>query len=1049
MFQKSVLKKHIRSLDKFLLNSAYDKFLKIFSRKRINEIVKLKEEEYAEGFLRDLFVKVLGYKLKPDENFNLVREMKNPTNSKKTDAAILKNGNAIAVIELKSTKTKDLTKVTEQAFNYKNNHPFCKYVITSNFQKLRFYVEHSNEYQEFNLFACKKTDFELLYLILNKENIFIDIPQKLKEETKFHEEKISKKFYKDYSNLKNEIFENLILRNKKIDKLTLFKKSQKLLNRLIFIFFAEDYGLMPPNSIFEIIDKYKKLIQLDEYKKLYEIYKEYFNYINTGREGKFYANNIPAYNGGLFAKDKILDNLKIDDKILKNEVLKLASYDFSTELDVNILGHIFEHSLNEIEEMEKKINLQGFKNLEGLKTSKRKKDGVFYTPKYITQYIVENTIGTLCTEKRKEMNIYEIEFDNSYNTKRGRLNKKGKALFITFNNYKKWLESLKILDPACGSGAFLNQALQFLIKEHKFIDDLTAELTKQKIRLFDTDKNILENNLYGVDINDESVEIAKLSLWLRTAKKGRKLSNLNKNIKCGNSLIDDKKIEKEKAFNWNIEFKEIMKNGGFDIVIGNPPYFNIQTLGRKSKIAQSIQDNYPEIWQDKSDIIFYFIAKAIELSKNKISFIVSNAFLFSDKAKKLRNFILDNTNFTKITNFERYMVFEDALITTAIIELDKNKSKKKTLAYSFKNKKYKQEEISSFLNLDKNYFSVNFEKNKVFALVNNKISKINEKIDNNYPKIKDIIKIGKGMETAANKVFIFNNYPFQFPKEFIKKRMSGEIIKKYGIENLKEYILYFENIENFDELTKSIQNHLLKNKKFLENRADKKRRKTAKWWNYTFPMHKNFYHLDKIFCSYRAKENIFCFDDSNEYIGLTNTTVIFDTNENINLKYLLTCLNSKVLNFRYKSIGKQTGSGVFEYVPNAVEKLPIPEISKEKQKPFIEKSDKMISLHKKLEFEKHNFLKTLQEEKGIIKLTKKLQNFQLLKYDEFKNNLRKQKIKIKLGSENNEWREYFEKTKEKINHLQIQIDKTDKIIDKMVYKLYKLNEEEIKIICEN
>ena len=182
--------------------------------------------------------------------------------------------------------------------------------------------------------------------------------------------------------------------------------------------------------------------------------------------------------------------------------------------------------------------------------SKRKKDGVFYTPKYITQYIVENTIGTLCNEKWTELEIEEIEFDGTYRTKDGNLSKKGKKLYQKLNDYKEWLLSLKIVDPACGSGAFLNQALNFLIREHKNIDDIIAELTNTTLRLFDTEKLILENNLFGVDINEESVEIAKLSLWLRTARKDRKLSNLNNNIKCGNSLIGDVKVAGDKAFHW-------------------------------------------------------------------------------------------------------------------------------------------------------------------------------------------------------------------------------------------------------------------------------------------------------------------------------------------------------------------------------------------------------------------------------------------------------------------------------------------------------------------
>ncbi len=1287
IFQKSVIQKHLSKYDANELVTAYNKFNKIFNAQKISRIKDFKEEEYQDGFLRDLFVEVLGYTLKTDnQNFNLEREFKNQSDGKKADGAIIKDGKAVAVIELKSTKTKDLTSITEQAFNYKNNQPGCKYIITSNFQKIRFFIDYSNEYEEFDLFNLQQTEFNLLYLILNKESILTDKPQILKDETKFHEQNISKELYNDYSNFKRKIYDNLVIKNPQIDKLTLFKKSQKLLDRLLFIFFAEDCGLLPPNSITRIIEKYERLKDDDFYQPLYVIYKQYFGYMNIGRKGKVAVDDIPAYNGGLFASDEVLDNVLIDDKILKEDCLKLSAYDFNTDVDVNILGHIFEHSLSEIEEMEQNLTLQEFKTLGELKTSKRKKDGVFYTPKYITQYIVENTIGTLCVEKRKEMNIYEIEFDDTFvsNAKthgkaaqQKKLTNKGKELFEKLNEYKKWLLSLKILDPACGSGAFLNQALLFLISEHKLIDNLIADLTGDKMGLFNTDKEILENNLFGVDINEESVEIAKLSLWLRTAQKGRKLSSLNDNIKCGNSLIDDPEVAGDKAFDWYKEFPQMFKkkdkkawhittathnsiysqrmfdykvktgeaiwlsekeeiiisetiaeivkeskdanneicpidiveynicgdhlhmllvceekeltkivgkikamtarrcnieigrtiqitkghatlqasertekkieenkitrghaplptrgetqsplwtqkfgkklitdneqytntinyirnnrkkhelpenkniekiinsflcdtkhafrdeyNGGFDVVIGNPPYFNIQTYGIKSIIAKSIQDKYPEIWQDKSDIIFYFIAKAIQLTKNKIGFIVSNAFLFSNKAQKLRNYILENTSIEKIINFEQYMVFKDASITTAIIELNKNKTNLNTVAYSFKNKKYTENYISNVINTKTNYYKIKLQKNKVFPLVDSKINDLNDKIDNNFPKLNTIIKIGKGMETAANKVFIFKDNIKQFPKEYIKKRMSGEIINKYNINSLIEYILYFENVEKFEDLPIIIQNHLIENKDFLENRADKKRRKTAKWWNYTFPMHKEFYHLDKIWCSYRAKENIFCFDNTGEYIGLTNTTVIFATNENLDLKYLLVLLNSRVLDFRHKNQAKQTGGGVFEYVPNVVEKLPIPLISKKSQQPFIEKADKMLLLNKDLQTEKNNFLKTVKEElltRGhaplpttplpsnatlpnkhkSLSISKKIQNFQNLEYDEFKKELRKQKIVINLGDENNQWREYFNTTKAKINELQSQINKTDKEIDKMVYALYELTDEEIEIV---
>ncbi|MBE9561417.1 MAG: type I restriction enzyme HsdR N-terminal domain-containing protein, partial [Proteobacteria bacterium] len=141
IFQKSIIQKHLANLNQ--LDEAFQKFKNIYNFDKIQLIKTLKEEEYQDGFLRDIFVNVFDYILKPDENFNLVREFKNQTDSKKADGAILQDDKAIAIIELKSYKTKDLTTVTQQAFNYKNNQPQCKYVITSNFQKLRFYIDYT------------------------------------------------------------------------------------------------------------------------------------------------------------------------------------------------------------------------------------------------------------------------------------------------------------------------------------------------------------------------------------------------------------------------------------------------------------------------------------------------------------------------------------------------------------------------------------------------------------------------------------------------------------------------------------------------------------------------------------------------------------------------------------------------------------------------------------------------------------------------------------------------------------------------------------------
>ena len=551
LFQNSVVAKYLKKQDKTHLTKQWNDFKNHFHNPTIQENIRnSKEEQYQEGFLRDLFVKILGYSLNPDTNFNLTTEYKNVKDSKKADGAILVDDKVKAVIELKGTNTTDLGKIETQAFGYKNNQPDCVYVITSNFEKIRFYIDNAIEHIEFNLFTLTEADFDLLYLCLAFENISKNIAKKIKDESVSEEDVITKKLYKDYSLFKRELHQNLVQLNPEFDPLDLFKKSQKLLDRFLFLFFGEDRHLLPPNSVRLILAQWKQLQELDEYTPLYDRFKKYFGYLNTGYKGKQY--DVYAYNGGLFKPDAILDSIKIDDDLLYTHTLKLSEYDFASEVDVNILGHIFENSLNELDEI--KAQLEGT-DIDKTKT-KRKKDGVFYTPKYITKYIVENTIGKLCEEKKVALVINDEDY---FATKEHAPlpKKKKQELLEKLDTYRKWLLQLTICDPACGSGAFLNQALDFLIEEHQYIDELQAKLFGDALVLTDMENSILENNLFGVDLNEESVEIAKLSLWLRTAQPNRKLNDLSGNIKCGNSLIDDPEVAGDKAFNWQQAFPQV------------------------------------------------------------------------------------------------------------------------------------------------------------------------------------------------------------------------------------------------------------------------------------------------------------------------------------------------------------------------------------------------------------------------------------------------------------------------------------------------------------
>ena len=626
LLQKSVLKNVTQDESKVALRWAeYQKYLQ-----KLDFIKTVKEEKYQDGFLKDIFENCLGYTLDSTNpyDFNLEREKKNETDTKKADGVIYVDNQVIGVIELKAQDTKNLDKIETQAFNYHNSHTNSKYIIISNFDELRFYIDKKTAYEKFSLFNLSYEEFKKFHLLLSYESIKNGTALKLKEKSASFEKDISNKLYKDFSLFRTHLFENLV-KNNTLDKAQLLRLTQKLCDRIIFILFAEDRGLLTPNTIREIREEFSSQ-KFTSY-SLYDIYKFYFDAINKGNEKL----NIPKYNGGLFAQDKTLDSLIIDDECLDMEAQKLSDYDFMSDVGVNILGHIFEQSLTDLEEINASINEVEFDS----KKTKRKKDGVFYTPEYITKYIVENTLGKLCDDKREELKLTDITVPKNSKkpTKKEQLQKDN------LQEYRNWLLNLKILDPACGSGAFLNQALDFLIKEHQSLQkdlvvmgDITA--------YYEIEKSILENNLYGVDINEDAVEIAKLSLWLRTATKGRELTKLADKILCANSLLD-------------MPFEE----GTFDVVIGNPPYV------RNTALRKEEREFYDKIYfvADKQyDLYVLFNELAIKIGKKDglIGFIQPNKFLSADYGLNTVNYIIHNAEIVLIKNVSLDKTFEDASV---------------------------------------------------------------------------------------------------------------------------------------------------------------------------------------------------------------------------------------------------------------------------------------------------------------------------------------------------------------------------------------------------
>ena len=740
--------------------------------------------------------------------------------------------------------------------------------------------------------------------------------------------------------------------------------------------------------------------------------------MNTGYEGKKYE--IFAYNGGLFAPDKILDTIKISDDLLYKHTINLSNYDFESEVSVNILGHIFEHSLTEIETIQAQLEGQ---EIDKSKT-KRKKDGVFYTPKYITKYIVDNTVGKLCDEKKIEIGIDENEFNKD---RKGRKQATLKKLSKQLDDYRNWLLQITICDPACGSGAFLNQALQFLIAEHRYIDELKAKLLGDAMVFSEVQNEILENNIFGVDINQESVEIAKLSLWLRTAKKGRKLKTLNNNVKCGNSLIDDLQIAGEKAFNWSEQFPDVFSKGGFDVIIGNPPY---GTISNKDSV-EYFKSNFSS-FQGNLENYCFFTELFISLAKNEsgeVGLIIPTTWLTIPQFENLRKVVLSN-RLNSIIDLPT-KVFGDADLDTIIGTITKTNNlgevkvssvDKATIA-SF------ESSVSKFVNIDQNIW-LESDNHKINLDYNPLIEAIIKKVKAESLMLKDLFNVSQGIVPYA-RVEMYKSMEKEVADEIVDKRLWHSNYKK-DMDFKPE--LKGEDVTRFS--VKWNGNQYVRYGTWLAR-----------------PRTSNFFKEPRILIREITRGNKLNagFTDNELYNnpGIIN---IIDKDDNTNLNLMLTLLaivNSSFMYFYHLNTSPKAKlkTSIPKILIKDCENLPIPTRELLLSSNLNELTTEIIELKKQLINRKENVVSFLSSRFELNSVSKKLKSWHLLDIKTLVKELKKQKVNISI-SEQAELDTYIKDQQEIYNNVQNDYNLLEKKIDNSVFRMFQLSENEIEIITK-
>jgi hypothetical protein len=591
---------HKASLDIRLQDEAYKQAYEIICRwADLDSSGKLedKKETTLEGeFITEVFGKALGYTLFSENEKQWNIQQKYFVNGGEADAAIglfeqNQKNPPVALIELKGPKANldrdrfNGRTAVQQCWDYLNAVPDCPWGIVSNYVSFRLYNRNHTprEYQLFVLQDLKKEDvFQQFYYLFQKGALLPIAPGRLPRaerlllETGERQQEVGDELYKNYHSNRMALIHHLTKppHDKPLEKA--IRVAQKIMDRIIFVAFCEDKGLLPSRTINKAYSQIPPFARVTNPR--WRNFLDLFRSIDKGNK----EHGISPFDGGLFRKDEEVDDLQLDDN-WTNFFDSISRYDFRDEVNVDVLGHLFEKSVNAIE----RIRLGGLFDAEYKddakpkmkKSAERKKFGIYYTPPEFTSFITYKTIAKVIEQRFKEvakkLGIKQKDIESPEPDA-----KLARYWDLCFNI----LRAIKIIDPACGSGAFLIKAYDIFEEKYNevvdqliFHDGKKAEQLKKQIPDF-----ILQDNIYGVDLSPESVEITQLALWIRSADEGKTLSDLSKNVVCGNSLVDDTEVH-PRAMDWQKQFPEIFsrEKPGFDCVIGNPPWERMKLQERE------------------------------------------------------------------------------------------------------------------------------------------------------------------------------------------------------------------------------------------------------------------------------------------------------------------------------------------------------------------------------------------------------------------------------------------------------------------------------------
>lgn len=1059
LFNKKTLTRHIKADP---IPSAHLVALKAW-RELISSgrISRLKETALHGQFASKIVEGVLGYQgAASGANYNVSTEQSILRGS--VDLALGRFGgktpDIVAPFELKGADTRNLDAImpgrnkspVQQAWEYAMNARGVKWVVVSNMIELRLYGfgEGTSAYEEFRLDQLTDPEeYARFMLLLSAENLLSDRTTELLKESRREDKDITDSLYQDYKTLRLKLLSAVQEDDAAIAPLDAIALAQKILDRVLFIAFAEDTGLLPNNTLenaFVARDPYNPRPVWDNFKGL-------FRAIDVGNNEL----KIPRYNGGLFRDDAVINGLNIPDEICEG-FKTLGEYDFASEVSVTVLGHIFEQSIADVERLQAIARGEEEEPERTTGTSgRRKRDGVVYTPDYIARFIVAETLGTHLREIFEDTLRAYVKSGADVVEYETILWRRKSAELEAWQAYRDRLRSLRIVDPACGSGVFLIMAFDFMKAELTRVNDKIKELLPKaehfgNLLEYVPDSEILSGNLFGVDVNEESIEITKLSLWIKTARRGKVLDSLSGNIRVGDSLIEDSNFAYlDHAFTWENAFPGVFAEGGFDVILGNPPYVRMELL----KLLKPYLEKRYEVVSDRADLYCYFYERGLRLLKpgGRLGYISSNTFFKTGSGKPLREYLLKEATIESVVDFGDLQVFEGVTTYPAILTMKREAASKGHDLRFWKVDALPENNFLATWEAAAGPYPQSSLSSGQWELENPALRALRNKIRTGRKTLKEVYGSPmRGVATGYNEAFVIDaatkeQICIEDPQsaELLKPYLEGKDLKRWSAQSRTLWLIYIpKNRIEIDDYP-AIRKWLLSFKENLEKRATKQ-----KWFELQQAQEAfvPYFSAPKILSTKISSQPNFSVDLSGSI--LSNTAYMIDAKADN--EFMVSLLNSKLGHFFFKSIFVVKSGGFFEIQPDGLGKFPIACADSEKKSKLSE-----LARSAQAKVERRSTLQTaltrripdLCPPECEAKLTNKLKEWWTLPdFAAFRAEVKKIfKADIPLA-DRSDWEDWINRDRAEIARLTAEISQAEAQINSIVYELFDLTENEIALL---